>query len=657
MGEDGQAGGILWRPSPKRVEASNLAAFMRGVEARTGRPFADYAALHAWSVAEPEAFWAAVWEFVGIVASKGWDRVLDDPRKMPGAEWFSGARLNFAENLLRQRDDRPAIVFRNEQMPSSRTLSHRELHDEVARVARALREAGVEAGDRVAGFMPNLPETVVAMLAAASLGALWSSCSPDFGVKGVLDRFARIEPKVLFAADGYFYNGKRFDSLEKVRGTLAELSNRPRLVVVPHTGDVPDLSDLPGAVSYADFRGTGAVPALEFRQLPFDHPLYIMYSSGTTGLPKCIVQPAGGVLLNQLKEHVLHVDAKPDDVVFYFTTCGWMMWNWLVAGLGTGAAIVLFDGAPFHPGPEALWHLAEDEGISVLGTSASYLAALEKAGYAPRKHHDLSRLKTILSTGSPLADRSFDYVYREIKDDVQVASISGGTDLNGCFVAGCTLLPVRRGEIQCACLGMDVQAWDETGREVVGEAGELVCTNAFPSMPLFFWGDEDGSAYRAAYFERFGGVWTHGDFMTVTEHGGIRISGRSDATLNPGGVRIGTAEIYRVVEPLPEVADSLVIGQQWGDDVRVVLFLTLAEGRTLAADLERTIRQAIRTQCSPRHVPARIVQVADIPYTLSGKKVEMAVRDIVHGRPVANRDALRNPESLEGFRDLEALKQ
>jgi acetoacetyl-CoA synthetase len=645
----------IWRPSPQRVAESNLTAFMKLAGRRAGCRLDRYDDLHAWSVTQPAEFWALVWDFVGIVASRPAEGVIDDPRRMPGATWFRGARLNFAQNLLRHRDDRPAIIFRNERMAESARLTHNELYDEVARLAAALRGAGVEAGDRVVGLMPNLPQTVIAMLAAASLGAIWSSCSPDFGVKGVLDRFARIEPKVLFTTDGYIYGGRTYAGLDKVAEILRDLGPAPRVVVVPNVGKCPDLSGIPGAVSWDDFVGTARPPDLVFTQLPFEHPLYIMYSSGTTGLPKCIVQSAGGVLINQLKEHLLHVDLTPDDVLFYFTTCGWMMWNWLVAALGTGAAIVLYDGSPFHPNPEALWRMAEADELNVFGTSASYLAALEKVGARPR-HYDLSRLRLILSTGSPLSERSFEYVYRDIKPDLCLASISGGTDLNGCFVGGAPILPVYRGEIQCRCLGMDVHAWNDDGRDIVGQAGELVCATAFPSMPLRFWGDEDGSAYRSAYFERFAGVWTHGDFITINERGGIRISGRSDATLNPGGIRIGTAEIYRQVEPLKAVDDSLVIGQRWQNDTRVVLFVKLAEGHELDEDLMKTIRDTVRDNCSPRHVPARIIAVDDIPYTLSGKKVELAVRRIVHGEPVTNRDALRNPEALDGYADLPELK-
>jgi acetoacetyl-CoA synthetase len=645
----------IWRPSPQRVAASNMAAFARAAGVRAGRRFDSYADLHAWSVGDPAAFWARTWEAVGLESATPWREVVDDPGRLPGARWFEGATLNFAQRLLAHRDERPAIVAADERGGPRRRLSYAELHRQVARAAAALRAAGVGPGDRVAGYMPNIPETVIAMLAATSLGAVWSSCSPDFGVQGVLDRFARIAPRVLFAADGYHYGGKRFDCLDKVRAILAGLDPAPRTVIVPFAEDRPRLDCVPGAVAWPDFVGRGSPPPIAFAPLPFAHPVYIMYSSGTTGLPKCIVQPAGGILLNQLKEHVLHVDLRREDAIFYFTTCGWMMWNWLVAALGTGATILLWDGSPFHPDPLCLWRLAAEEGVSVFGTSASYLAALEKSGARPGRDLTLPRLRSVLSTGSPLSDESFDYVYRDIAPDVLLGSISGGTDLNGCFVGSCPLLPVYRGEIQCRFLGMDVHAWDDEGRSVVGETGELVCTKAFPAMPIGFFGDEDGSAYRAAYFERFPGVWTHGDFISINDRGGVRIFGRSDATLNPGGVRIGTAEIYRVVERLPGIADSVVIGQRWGNDVRVILFVRMAGGKPLTEELIQSIRQAIRAGCSPRHVPARIVEVADIPYTRSGKKVELAVRNVVHGEPVKNREALRNPEALECFAGLEAL--
>ncbi|MHC5115226.1 MAG: acetoacetate--CoA ligase [Planctomycetota bacterium] len=646
----------LWAPSAERIAQTNLHAFMQEVNRRHGTSFETYDELYDWSIDRISDFWEVVWDFADIRGTRGSGPVVDDPSRMPGAKWFEGATLNFAENLLKYRDDETAIIFRGEAMPKSRTLTYAELAKAVARTARGLREAGVQAGDRVVGFMPNMPEAIIAMLAATSLGAIWSSCSPDFGVKGVLDRFQRLEPSVLFCANGYSYGGKTFDSLEKVAGIVAELPSTPRIVVVPYTEERADLSVLPTAVHYQDFIGADDDPELTFAPVPFEHPLYIMYSSGTTGLPKCIVQSVGGVLINQLKELLLHTDVKRSDNIFYFTTCGWMMWNWLVCSLATGATVTLFDGSPFHPDASSLMRLTEQEKITIFGTSAKYLAALEKAGVKPRQHFDLSALRAMLSTGSPLADESFDYVYREIGDDLCLSSISGGTDLNGCFVGGNPAGPVYRGEIQCRCLGMKVAAFDEDGAPVVGRTGELVCTAAFPSMPIFFWADEDGSSYRSAYFERFPGIWHHGGFIEVNERGGVRIYGRSDATLNPGGVRIGTAEIYRQVEPLDEIADSLVVGQEWGDDVRVILFVMLAPGAELTPELVKRIRTAIRSNCSPRHVPAKIIPVADIPYTISMKKVELAVRNIIHGKPVKNRDALKNPESLDLYVDLPELK-
>lgn len=651
----------IWTPTRAQIEATNMYRFMQLVNAKYGLSLETYEELWNWSVREISDFWAEVWEFVGIEASQPFTKVIDDPKKMPGAKWFEGALLNFAENLLRAGDDdRTAIIFRGEVMTESRRMTYTELRKEVAIVAAGLRARGVTAGDCVVGFMPNMPETIVAMLASASIGAIWSSCSPDFGIKGVLDRFARLEPKILFCADGYSYHGKTFDSLEKVAGIFSELTSHPAVVVVPYTRKRTDLSALANAVHYEDFKKQGAgdpVPALVFEPLPFDHPIYIMFSSGTTGLPKCIVQGAGGVLINQLKEQVLHVDLKATDHLFYFTTCGWMMWNWLVSALGVGATIVLFDGSPFYPNPEALWQLAQDENVSVFGTSAKYLAAMEKEGVKPGRKFDLSNLRAVLSTGSPLSEESFEFVYRDIKDDLLLASISGGTDLNGCFAGGNPMGAVYRGELQCRQLGMDVHAFDECGQPVIGRKGELVGTSAFPSMPIYFWGDEDGLKYREAYFDVYPGIWRHGDFIEINNRGGVKIFGRSDATLNPGGVRIGTAEIYRQIESMSEVLDSIVIGQEWDeDDVRVVLFVKMREGLELGNELRERIRKLIRTNCSPRHVPAKIIQVADIPYTISGKKVELAVRKVVHGEEVKNRDALANPGSLEYYQDLEELK-
>lgn len=648
----------LWTPSPERVRHSNMYAFMQFVNERHGFSLTTYDELYNWSVTEIADFWQAVWDHLKIIASAQPTRIVDDPSKMPGAEWFTGARLNFAENLLRYRDAMPAVVFRGEAMPQPRVLTYADLYHEVSRVAQALKQAGVQEGDRVAGFMPNMPETIVAMLAATSMGAIWSSCSPDFGIKGVLDRFQRIEPKVLFTANGYSYGGKNFDSLEKVAGILDQLSSHPLVVVVPYTQQCGDLRALQDkAVHYEDFIADVEPREIEFTQLPFSHPVYIMYSSGTTGLPKCIVQSAGGILINQMKELRLHADLKREDNLFYFTTCGWMMWNWMVCSLSLGATVTLYDGSPFHPGPEALWRLADDVGISIFGTSAKYLAALEKAGYKPRQECRLERLKAVLSTGSPLSVESFEYVYRDIKSDLCLSSISGGTDLNGCFAGGNPMGPVYRGELQARGLGMKVKAYDENGRPVLNQKGELVCEAAFPSMPIYFWADPDGESYRNAYFSEYPGVWRHGDYIEINERGGVIIYGRSDATLNPGGVRIGTAEIYRQVETFDEVLDSLVIGQDWHDDVRVILFVKLADGHELTDDLADRIRRTIRANCTPRHVPARIIAIADIPYTISGKKVELAVRNVIHGQPVKNRDALANPQALDLYAGITELHE
>ncbi|MHB1312060.1 MAG: acetoacetate--CoA ligase [Gemmatimonadaceae bacterium] len=664
----------LWAPPGEARARTAMGRFFSEVaRTHTASPRADapWAEWHDWSLRDRESFWAALWRWAGVVADDQpggdpWDAPLigrgrmAPPDPLLGPLWFVGARLNFAENLLRRRDDGVAIISRDER-GVTRRLTWRELGDQVAATAAALRAAGVGIGDRVAGFLPNIPEAVIAMLATASLGAVWSSCSPDFGTGGVLDRFGQIEPKVLFCADGYRYAGKEIDCLARVREIVAAIPSIQRTVVVPLLHATPDVRSVAGAATWDAFTGPARGAALEFTRLPFDHPLYIMYSSGTTGLPKCMVHGAGGTLLQHLKEHQLHLDLRRDDRLFYFTTCGWMMWNWLVSALATQATIVLYDGAPTAPDAAALWTLCADEHVNVFGTSAKFLALSEKAGVAPVRSHDLSALRTILSTGSPLAAHSFDYVARDVKPGVMLSSISGGTDIISCFALGNPLLPVHRGELQCLGLGMAVEIWNDIGQRVVGEPGELVCTAPFPSMPVAFWNDPDGTRYREAYFNALPGVWRHGDWAEETPRGGLVIYGRSDATLNPGGVRIGTAEIYRQVEHLPEILESVVIGQEvpdgaGGTDERIVLFVRLQPGVVLDDALQGRLRRLIRENASPHHVPKVIVPVADIPRTISGKITEMAVRDVVHGRAVKNTDALANPAALDLYRDLAALR-
>ena len=642
----------IWTPSPLRVADANLTRFLAFAGAR-GTGVTDYPGLWSWSVEHPADFWEALFEFCSVVADRGAGPVLLDAERMPGARWFPGTRLNFAENLLRRSGSEPAMVFCDER-GTRREVSWDTLGSEVARIADGLRTAGVGPGDRVAGFMPNLPETVIAMLASASIGATWSSCSPDFGLQGVLDRFGQIAPKVLFTADGYFYGGKTLDSLGRAAAVHERIDSIAQVVVVPNQSDRPDISGLPGSTLYADFGRPGARHA--FERLPFDHPLYILYSSGTTGTPKCIVHGAGGTLLQHLKEHQLHTDLKSGDRLFYFTTCGWMMWNWLASGLASGATLLLYDGSPAYPTQSVLFDFADAENMTVFGTSAKYIDALNKAGIRPHRTHRLRSLKAMTSTGSPLVPEGFDYVYAHIKKDLLLSSISGGTDIVSCFVLGDPTLPVYRGEIQRRGFGMKVEVFNDEGEPVVGEKGELVCTAPFPSMPVRFWNDPDGERYRGAYFSRFPGIWCHGDYMELTSRGTAIIYGRSDATLNPGGVRIGTAEIYRQVEQLDEVFEGLVIGQEWDNDVRVVLFVRLRDGLQLDEALVAKIRAAIRRNTTPRHVPARVLQVADIPRTKSGKIVELAVRNVVHGVPVKNVEALANPEALEHFRDRSELR-
>ncbi|HET7921548.1 MAG TPA: acetoacetate--CoA ligase [Gammaproteobacteria bacterium] len=644
----------LWNPSEAVIRDANMTRFLDYIRRECDPGVRNYDALYQWSVEHPERFWPQVWAFCGIKASRTWDEILTDGDKMPGARWFSGARLNFAENLLRYRDEHAALVFRCEHDDKRITLSYQELYRQVAALADALKRLGVTAGDRVAGFMPNRPETIIAMLAATSLGAVWSSCSPDFGINGVLDRFGQIKPKVLFTCDGYFYAGKTLDSLTRIRGVLEKLPSVEQVVVVPYVGEQPDISSVPHAVHWHDFLGDAT--EIEFAQLPFDHPVYIMYSSGTTGIPKCIVHGAGGTLIQHLKELVLHTDLRRDDTIFYFTTCGWMMWNWLVSSLAVGATILLYDGSPFHPQHDILWRIADEEGMSIFGTSAKYLSAAEKFDVKPRARHTLQKLRIITSTGSPLLPENSEYVYRDIKQDVCLSSISGGTDIISCFALGNPLLPVYPGELQCRGLGMAVQIFDDDGHALRGQPGELVCIKPFPSMPVSFWNDANGSKYHDAYFDVYPNVWRHGDWAELTERGGLVIYGRSDATLNPGGVRIGTAEIYRQVEKLPEVVESLAAGQDWKGDVRVILFVRLRDGAKLDDALQTRIRKVIRDNTTPRHVPAKIIAVTDIPRTISGKIVELAVRNVIHGRPVKNTDALANPKALEQYRDLPELQ-
>ncbi|MDI6880756.1 MAG: acetoacetate--CoA ligase [Desulfitobacteriaceae bacterium] len=647
---------VLWEPSAERKQQANITRFIEFVNDKCGTNYTTYDQLYDWSIKDVAKFWAVMWEFGGIKASRPFEQIVVNFEQMLKTRWFLGAELNFAENLLRFRDDRTALIFKGETMAPV-SLTYAQLYDQVARLAKSLRAARVAVGDRVAGFMPNMAETVIAMLATTSIGAIWSSCSPDFGIRGVLDRFGQIQPKVLFAANGYFYNGKAFDSLDKVAGIIREIPTIEQVVVVSYTVQRPDIGDMPKAVLFKDFLAKEENLDIEFTQVAFNHPLYIMYSSGTTGVPKCIVHGVGGTLIQHLKELLLHTDLKREDTIFYFTTCGWMMWNWLISSLAVGATLVLFDGSPFYPDAGTLWQLAQDVGITVFGTSAKYLASVEKTGLKPGQRYDLSKLKTILSTGSPLSEDSFRFVYQGIKQDVCLASISGGTDIISCFALGNPIGPVYIGELQCRGLGMKVESFDLNGQPIYDEKGELVCTAPFPSMPIYFWNDPDQKKYKNAYFNVYPNIWRHGDYVEITDSGGVVIYGRSDATLNPGGVRIGTAEIYRQVEAFPEIQDSLVIGQRWDNDVRVILFVRMMPDFELVAKLQQKIKQTIRDNTTPRHVPAKIIAIKDIPYTLSGKKVELAVSNIIHNEPVLNRDALANPDALDLYKDLIELSE
>ncbi|WP_457551812.1 acetoacetate--CoA ligase [Desulfobacula sp.] len=645
---------LLWQPAEDRIKTTNMYGFMTLVNKTYDKNFKAYPELWEWSVENIEDFWTIAWDFLDIKAFSPFEKAIDDPQKMPGAKFFVNSKLNFAQNLLRFKDDRLALVFRGEDSVR-RTLTYEKLYDEVAKTAASLKKMGIQKGDRVVGFVPNMPESIIAMLAAASLGAIWSSCSPDFGIKGVLDRFGQTQPKVLFTADGYFFKGKPMDSIERIAGIVKEIPSIEKIVVIPYVSDAPDTSSLPNAILFEDFKDPEATQ-ITFEPMDFDDPLYIMYSSGTTGLPKCMVQSQGGVLLHQKKELVLHTDLKQDDTIFYFTTCGWMMWNWLTASLSVGATLVLYDGNPFHPGPDALWKMAQDEKITIFGTSAGYIEALKNAGVKPGRQFDLSALKSVLSTGSPLSDENFEFIYKEVKQDLQLSSISGGSDLNGCFALGNPMGPVYSGELQCRGLGMKVYAYDENAQPTIGKQAELVCAAPFPSMPIFFWGDDDGSKYHSAYFDEYPGIWTHGDFIMVTEHGGVIMFGRSDATLNPGGVRIGTAEIYRRLDAMEELEDSVIVGQSWNNDVRVILFVKIAQGFELDEALQTKIKKDIRANASPRHVPAKIIACPDVPYTLNMKKVELAVKKMIEGKEVKNKDALKNPEALDFFGNITELK-
>jgi len=639
----------MWQPTEEQINNSQMMDYMQLVNQKFGLSLKKYSQLYDWSIEKAEDFWGSFWEYSQIIHHSPYSQVVDDLGKMPGAKWFDGATLNFTENLLRYRDDKIAIHFYGEDGTQS-SLSYRELHDQVSRLARSMREMGIVKNDRVAGFMPNIPETIITMLATASIGAIWSSCSPDFGIKGVLDRFQQIEPKLIFAADGYLYNGKTIDCLSKLKNILTYLPSIKKTIIVPFTGD-SNTNVIKNSMLWNDFLHKDSGDII-FEQLPFDHPLYIMYSSGTTGLPKSIVHSAGGTLIQHLKELKLHTDLTQNDKIFYFTTCGWMMWNWLISSLAVGATIVLYDGSPLYPDGTALLKMADDLGITVFGTSAKYIASLESAGIKPKQISSFPKLRTILSTGSPLVEENFNFVYGEWKEDVQLASISGGTDIISCFALGNPILPVRRGELQCRGLGMKVESYNEKGMSVRNEKGELVCTQAFPSMPIYFWNDSNGEKYHSAYFDVYPNIWHHGDYLEINDFGGVKIYGRSDTTLNPGGIRIGTAEIYQTVERFNEVEDSLVISQPWQNDERIILFLKMKDRITLTNSLKTRVKKSIRESCTHRYVPAIIIAVEDIPYTINGKKVELAVKQVIQNIEVKNIDSLVNPSILDFYKDI-----
>ena len=645
---------ILWKPSKDQINSSQLEAFRLQVNSRFNLKIENYSELHSWSISNINDFWKAIWGFMAIKCSSNYNQVVDDENKMPGAKWFDGLLFNFAENLLRIKSDKAAIIFQSENA-DSKIISYNELYDEVEKVASTLRKMGIKNGDRIVGIMPNLPETVIAMLATTSIGAIWSSCSPDFGTQGILDRFTQINPKIIFASDGYFYKGKSFDSLNKLKDLLNQLPSVRKVIITPFVRENPDISSINNSLVWNDFIDPKPNPII-FEQVPFDHPLYIMYSSGTTGKPKSIVHGAGGTLIQHLKELRLHTDININDTVFYFTTCGWMMWNWLVSNLAIGSTILLYDGSPFHPDRNSMWDMIDNYKVSHFGTSPKFLETCRDTKLSPIKTHSLKSLKSILSTGSPLVEECFEYVYKHIKKNIQLSSISGGTDIISCFALGNPILPVINGEIQCLGLGMDVAAFNKNGEDLVNKKGELVCKKAFPSMPVYFWNDKNGKKFFDAYFNKFKNVWHHGDFIEINNYGGVKIFGRSDATLNPGGIRIGTAEIYRVVDRFDAVNDSLVIGQSINDDERVILFIIISNGYKFSNKLVHDIKKTIFKECSPRHVPEIILEAKDIPYTINGKKVEIAVKKVINGENVENKDALKNPEALDLFKNIRQLK-
>ena len=645
---------VLWTPSNEQIKNANLTKYMNFLSEEYNLKFKNYDELWKWSVKNREDFWSSFWDFSGIIASKKWETILKNSNDMLESKWFQGARLNYAENLLKYRDEKTALIFKGEAQNAIK-ITYDELYNKVSRLQKSMKDYGIGIGDRVVGFMPNMIETVVAMLATSSLGAIWSSCSPDFGIKGVLDRFGQIEPKILFTANGYSYKSKKIDSLSKISGILKELPTIEKVVVVPYTESEPDISEIPNSIHYKDFISNQS-SEMTFEQLPFDHPLYILYTSGTTGVPKCMVHGQGGTLIQHLKELVLHTNLTRDDSIFYYTTCGWMMWNWLISSLAVGSIVILFDGNPFYPDAGALFKLAENEAMTVFGTSAKYIAEIEKVGLKPSENLDLSKLRAILSTGSALSEESFEYVYRNIKKDLMLASISGGSDIISCFALGNPILPVHSGELQSRGLGINVDVFDLKGNSIKFEKGELVCESSFPSQPIYFWKDDGKEKYKKAYFDVFPNIWLHGDFAEITKNNGLIIYGRSDATLNPGGVRIGTAEIYRVVETFDEIIDSIVVGQDWDNDIRVILFVKMRKEIELTDELIKNLRTSIRKNCTPRHVPNKILTILDIPYTISGKKVEIAVRKIIENQPVFNRDALSNPESLDLYKDIIELQ-